>query len=333
MSPRLTLLAALVILAAPRAASIAQSNSTFPSADRPEIVRELESELGGAALDFWVPRLNDYKYRIDQTLSNDDLAELNRLRVRWAIIIDEGIRNSLRIRSNDTASVRFDVESMGRMQEVMTIYTAAKKLSMRYRPDMDRLSTDVLDDVVAFAGDMADRANRFLESNRPAFESDPRANAMLEGRGDLSTAVAKLRSHRGQKSLESIYAIAIEPIVMLYDGTDLRTLLNGAMPSGLTIAGMEIPEASALGQNIPNPATATTTIHYTLAISSATTSLQLFNGTGELIANYDQGTRDAGEHDIAVDVSSLPSGSYVYRLTTSTAQGPRVYSKVMQVTR
>lgn len=333
MNPRLTLIATLTVLTISGGAALAQHNSTFPSADRPEIVRQLESEIGGAAFDFWTPRLNDYKNQIDQALTTDDLAELNRLRVRWAIIIDEGMRNALSVRNGDTASVRFDVESMGHMQEVMSIYTAAKKLSMRYRPDMDRLSTDVLDDIVVFAGDMADRADRFVDANRVAFESNPDASGMLERRGDLSVAVEKLRSDKGRQGLASIYAFAIEPIVMLYDGTDLKTLLTGAMPSGVTVGGMEIPEASALQQNVPNPASTTTSIHYTLSTPSAATALQIFNSNGELVASYDLGSRDAGEYDVAVDVTRFPSGSFVYRLTHSTAKGPRVYSKVMQVVR
>lgn len=333
MSPHLTLLATLAVLAIPGAASPAQHNSTFPSADRPAIVRELESEIGGAAFDFWTPRLNDYKNRIDQALTGDDLAELNRLRVRWAIIIDQGIRHSPGIRNGDTASVRFDVESMEHLQEVMSIYTAAKKLSLRYRPDMDRLSTDVLDDIVVFAGNMADRADRFVEANRSTFESDPEASAMLERRGDLNSAVEKLRSDRGRQGLASVYSFAIEPVIMLYDGTDLKTLLTGAMPSGVTVGGMEIPEASALRQNVPNPASSSTSIHYALAFSSSATVLEIFNAGGELVASYDQGARDAGEYDVNVDVSHLPSGSYVYRLTSTTTKGPRVHSKVMQVVR
>ena len=333
MNPRLILFVCTALLALPTVASLAQRRADVEPHNRPDIIRRLEAEIGGAAFEYWTPRLNDYKNRIDQSLTGDDLAELNRLRVRWAILLDQGLRSTVRLRSGDTASARFDAEAMGRLQEVMTIYMSARGLAARYRPDMDRLSSDVIDDVVAFAGDMAQSAERFVDANRSAFEADPQAEAMLARRGDLRAAVDKLRGDHGRKGLESIYALAIEPIVLLYDGTDLKTLLTGAIPSGVTVGGMELPDASALRQNIPNPASTSTVIRYTLATESSATTLQIFDGRGDLVAIHDQGPRSAGDHEIAVDVSSLPSGSYVYRLMTVTGKETRSQSRVMQVAR
>jgi len=291
----------------------------------------LEAEIGTAAFDFWTPRLNDYKNAIDQSLSSADLAELNQLRVRWAIVLDQGMRSAVSVRHRDTAAVRFDVEAMGRMSELMAVHSGATKLAARYRAAMDRMSAEVMDDITSFATEMADRSDRFVESNRSSFENDPEAARLLERRGDLRKAVEDLRTQRGRKGLESIYTLAIEPIVLLYDGTDLKTLLGGSVPSGISVNGIELPESSLLSQNVPNPASTYTTITYTLPTASTHTKLEVFNVTGALVAAVDHGARQEGEHHLRLDVTSLPAGSYFYRLSVRTDKGPRVASRVMRV--
>ncbi len=121
--------------------------------------------------------------------------------------------------------------------------------------------------------------------------------------------------------------------MLLYDGIDLQTLFQNAGPIAKPMNGITLPESSTLRQNFPNPASTSTTIVYSLTAPSSRTILSIYDARGELMASYDQGTRTAGEHTIAVDVSSLPVGSYLYHLSLRTESGERVYSKTMQVVR
>ncbi len=87
-------------------------------------------------------------------------------------------------------------------------------------------------------------------------------------------------------------------------------------------AGLEIPTANRLGQNYPNPFSRLTTIAYELA-TPTTVSLVLFDALGRQVAVLDVGLRQAGRHEVAFEASSVPSGTYLYRLTTDTGHQTR----------
>jgi hypothetical protein len=56
---------------------------------RKRIYNELEQDRGRLLMRFWEPRLNAYKERIDNIFSSGDLLELNELRVRFAIMMEQ----------------------------------------------------------------------------------------------------------------------------------------------------------------------------------------------------------------------------------------------------
>jgi hypothetical protein len=128
------------------------------------------------------------------------------------------------------------------------------------------------------------------------------------------------------------YQKMIESFVLLYNGDGLAKLFGGLSDeSPIEVHG--IPENSMLQQNSPNPASATTTITYTLPEASTETTLRIFNTQGEAVVELEEGAQSAGVHQAKVDVAKLPSGSYLYQLSVQLSQGPRVSSRVMQVTK
>jgi hypothetical protein len=74
-----------------------------------------------------------------------------------------------------------------------------------------------------------------------------------------------------------------------------------------------IPVRATLDQNYPNPFNPMTSIRYTLA-ESANVVMRIFNIKGEMIQSYSLGYREAGDHKMIFDGTSLSSGMYVYRL-------------------
>jgi N-acetylmuramoyl-L-alanine amidase len=74
------------------------------------------------------------------------------------------------------------------------------------------------------------------------------------------------------------------------------------------------PQSYELNQNYPNPFNPSTVISYSLPVASDVT-LNVYNLTGQLIANIDQGSRQAGIHNINFNAGHLSSGVYIYRLT------------------
>lgn len=303
------------------------------------VMKQMAAELGQAATSYWTPKLNEYKVRIDAMLSSTDLETLNRLRVRWAVLVDEHMRAwsakanvvSATTRERNGARVEMRVEGKPRMADAMDIFAAAKEIAGRYRSGLDRMNHNVLDDVAAFVGTVSERADQFAQANKDAIAADKEAHDVLEGRKSWSEIAAYLRSEKGRNDISMVYAFAVEPIVLLYNGADLVTLFNQASPFPKPIVGLELPDAGMLKQNFPNPASSTTRIVYTTTEPATDIVFRVFNSRGDQITLVDQGAMAAGEHAVDLDVSRMPSGSYLYHLTVLTAKGPRVYSKTMQV--
>jgi hypothetical protein len=79
-----------------------------------------------------------------------------------------------------------------------------------------------------------------------------------------------------------------------------------------------------LEQNYPNPFNPTTTIKYQLGNDSFV-NLKVFNALGEEVAELVNKFQKAGNHQLTFDAENLPSGMYVYKLTS----GNYVESKKM----
>lgn len=76
-----------------------------------------------------------------------------------------------------------------------------------------------------------------------------------------------------------------------------------------------LPRKLELEQNYPNPFNPTTAISYQLTAVSFV-SLKVYDLLGREIAVLVQGTQRAGAYTMRFDASSLPSGVYVYRLSS-----------------
>jgi hypothetical protein len=72
-------------------------------------------------------------------------------------------------------------------------------------------------------------------------------------------------------------------------------------------------------ENYPNPFNPTTMITYSLP-NSGNVTLSVYDVSGREVATLVNGWRDAGVHEAVFDASDLPSGIYVYRLSTKDMQ-------------
>ncbi|HMB93964.1 MAG TPA: DNRLRE domain-containing protein [Rhodothermales bacterium] len=78
----------------------------------------------------------------------------------------------------------------------------------------------------------------------------------------------------------------------------------------------EVPSPLHLAQNYPNPFRQTTTIRYELAQPQPVT-LTVYDVRGRLITTLVDGLQETGLHEATFDATTLPTGLYLYRLSTS----------------
>ncbi|MFA6542182.1 MAG: T9SS type A sorting domain-containing protein, partial [Bacteroidota bacterium] len=94
-------------------------------------------------------------------------------------------------------------------------------------------------------------------------------------------------------------------------GSDFAVSVTGVKNSAL------VPEQFSVSQNFPNPFNPSTTIRYTLPISSKVT-LSIYNVLGQEVARVVNAEQGKGTYDITVDGTNLASGMYIYRLDAGT---------------
>lgn len=93
-------------------------------------------------------------------------------------------------------------------------------------------------------------------------------------------------------------------------------------------AGVNLPKAIQLDQNVPNPFNPSTTISYQLPEAGSVT-LRVFDTAGRLVTTLMNGRQDAGSHQVTFDGTGLSSGVYLYTVATGShlASGKMVLLK------
>ena len=86
-------------------------------------------------------------------------------------------------------------------------------------------------------------------------------------------------------------------------------------PSSMILPGGQRAREFYLGQNYPNPFNPSTAIYYRLPESSYV-QLRIYDMLGREVKTIVDGEKSAGEHTMAFESGSLPSGVYLYRLET-----------------
>ncbi|NNE70773.1 MAG: T9SS type A sorting domain-containing protein, partial [Rhodothermales bacterium] len=77
----------------------------------------------------------------------------------------------------------------------------------------------------------------------------------------------------------------------------------------------DLPDGYVLNQNYPNPFNPVTTIAFALP-ETGHVRLAVFDGLGREVAVLVDGTVEAGHHEAQFQAGELPTGAYIYRLTT-----------------
>ncbi|HAV22802.1 MAG: hypothetical protein A2X67_08050 [Ignavibacteria bacterium GWA2_55_11] len=98
-----------------------------------------------------------------------------------------------------------------------------------------------------------------------------------------------------------------------FDNIVVKTLVVTGV--GDVTEDQDAPRDFGLAQNYPNPFNPATVIQYRLSTASVV-DLRVFDLLGREVAVLATGERSAGTHNVEFDASRLPSGMYLYRLST-----------------
>lgn len=78
---------------------------------------------------------------------------------------------------------------------------------------------------------------------------------------------------------------------------------------------LSVPWEFSLGQNYPNPFNPSTQVVFNLP-QAGMTNLSVYNMLGEKVLEALNGYLESGEHTLTIRADGLPSGTYIYRLTS-----------------
>jgi aminopeptidase N len=129
---------------------------------------------------------------------------------------------------------------------------------------------------------------------------------------DLSDTTFRFRNMENNE--EFVFDVDKQPVYLAFDLNNEIVLKQAS----LTVSTEEFEEsaATALFENIPNPAQDQTTILYRLS-QNGHTNLDLYDLTGRKIKTLFSGQQKAGMHTITIETASLKAGIYLCTLKTS----------------
>lgn len=247
----------------------------------------------------------------------------------------EEVRQEMKMITRDMDSEGFGMGAvMGMLKasisadnsESSRILVATWDIAEGHRAELDDLKATVMNDVAAFAALMRVKMAEYV-----AERGDELPEGLRESMSEKLEAKQEENTANLLKTLEPVYGVIIEPMLLLYNGSDINGMLTSAIAE--PVAGVTLEANSTLKQSYPNPASTEATIEYTLREPSSATVLRLFDAQGAEVRNVNLGAQGTGDHRTALDVRALPSGTYLYHLTVNTAGGAQVFSKTMQITR
>jgi hypothetical protein len=210
--------------------------------------------------------------------------------------------------------------------ESSKIMVATWEIAEAHRAPMNDLKATILNDVATFAALVREKMGEYVAEHGEELPAEMRRSMTDKSQAEQDENTANLL-----KTLEPIYGVIIEPMVLLYNGSDINNMLTSAIAE--PVAGVTLAANSTLKQSYPNPASADATIEYTLQEPSNATTLRLFDSQGGEVRNLNLGAQSAGDHKTMLDVRNLPTGTYLYHLTIGTPRGEQVFSKTMQIVR
>jgi len=170
------------------------------------------------------------------------------------------------------------------------------------------------------------------QSNRSAIGARVRVKATISGNSYWQMReISSQNASTGQNSLRAHFglgdATSIDSLVVEWPSSGIKDIFVNPTPNtfitvteGETMTSIGDDHRNGihqfqLQQNYPNPFNPSTTIRFSLNRAEQVT-LKVYDLQGKEVATLVESNLPTGEHNVVFDADNLPSGIYVYRLTT-----------------
>lgn len=289
-----------------------------------EALKELYKEVRDYAQANIVPKMREWKGKLDQSMSSSDLQALNDLRDRAAQLKKRGQRLGLALKKalqegnfGEARQLRAKIKELGNQRE--ELLKDLKPLGVEYKSTLLEIGKESKPYGKEWLAGIKKVGREWYE--------DHKDDLSVGFKAALGKAIERLRMLGALMDGATIAKLAAAKF-MLWDGQDLPEMAQMLMDEDPGAEGSmdSTPEGFVLEANYPNPFNPSTTIAFTIP-KAERVSLVVYDVLGKEVTTLIDSELSAGSHSVVFDGKNLASGTYIYRIRA----GAFVQEKSMQL--
>lgn len=270
-----------------------------------------------------IPKMKEWKGKLDNAMSPEDLQALNALRAQATRLKGAGKKLVAEVRA---ARLARDVQKLRALKAKGKLLKEKRNEMLK---DLKPIAVKYTSTLQELGKESKPLGKEWREESRKMVKEWYEAHKNDFGPGFrkvFARAVQRLKRMNGLD--EDLKAKIAAARFMLWDGKDLPEagqMVNDPS-SDSDGANSAVPDGYSLGSNYPNPFNPSTTISFTIA-QPEHVSLTVYDALGRAVAKVVDADLGAGTHTASFDGRTLASGMYVYRIQA----GSFVAEKKMQL--
>ncbi len=275
-----------------------------------EALKELFKEVRDWAQGNVIPKMKEWKAKLDDAMSPEDLQALDALRGQATRLKGAGRKLVAEMRAARAAKDMQKLRELGAKGKLLTekrneMLKNLKPLALEYKSTLQEIGKDAK----PLGKDWRVEAKKMVKEWYEAHKGDFGPGF----RKAFAKAVQRLKRMSGLD--EDLKAKIAAARFMLWDGNDLPDVgqMLDDQGSDPTAMNAVVPEGYSLDSNYPNPFNPSTKISFTIA-QPEHVSLRVYDALGREVAKLVDTGLGAGAHTVTFDGRNLASGIYVYRI-------------------
>ncbi len=283
---------------------------------------ELKKELQDFRNETIQPQMLEWKNKLDNAMDRADLDKLNELRTKANEFRDKMMQFRQQMRQ-ETKSGEFDKKEFRKemknhrkeMKKVMKpLMKELKPLAEKYKSVLE----DIMKEAEPKMDEWKDKSKSIVDSWKEKYSTELQ-QLKDSKKGEKFRHMDKRMGKEGRMDFELDNPRAVARF-MLWDGTMPQPPEESRQPGIMGTNSEQVTNDSF--RNYPNPFGEKTTIYFNLPKSEKVT-LDIFDNTGKKITTLFSGELPEGGHSFVFNANDnknkdLPSGTYIYKLTTKT---------------